>query len=216
MIPTDGRPPKEATEWTRISDWGEVKTNILERNQVHFGQGDETPFTEGNLGTIPFNGTGPIADSILEGMARSNHRVTQMVLDALKKAEGIPDIRNTLTMEEFVGKLNSWKETTSKSRISKRHLGHYKCLVRIIESENEEDKPDETIERAKRILQAHYKLLQYATKHGVSIRRWRKVVNSMIEKHPDVPRIHQLRVIHLYKADYNLLLGIFWARKLVT
>jgi hypothetical protein len=37
----------------------------------------------------------------------------------------------------------------------------------------------------------------------------------MIEKEPGNPRIHRLRVIHLYEADYNLLLGIFWAQKLV-
>jgi hypothetical protein len=37
----------------------------------------------------------------------------------------------------------------------------------------------------------------------------------MIEKEPGNPRIHQLRVIHLYEADYNMILGIFWSRKLV-
>jgi hypothetical protein len=37
----------------------------------------------------------------------------------------------------------------------------------------------------------------------------------MIEKEPGNPRIHRLRVIHLYEADYNLILGVFWARKLV-
>ena len=57
--------------------------------------------------------------------------------------------------------------------------------------------------------------MQYSTKHVVTRRRWQKVVNSMIQKDPGNPRIHRLRVIHLYEADYNLLLGIFWARKLV-
>ena len=37
----------------------------------------------------------------------------------------------------------------------------------------------------------------------------------MIEKEPGNPKIHRLRVIHLYEADYNLILGIFWSRKLV-
>jgi hypothetical protein len=37
----------------------------------------------------------------------------------------------------------------------------------------------------------------------------------MIEKEPGNPRIHRLRVIHLYEANYNLTLGIFWAQKLV-
>ena len=209
LVPSDGKPPKEAMEWTRISDPDEVETNILDRNRLHFGQGHGTPFTTGNLGTIPFCGTGPLADSILAGTAQTPDRVTQLVLDELKKPPGIPDIENTLTLAEFVGKLNAWKETTSTSPITKRHLGHYKCLVRIIAQEKEDEEPDELILRAKRILQAHYQLLRYATAHGVSLRRWQKVVTAMIEKEPGNPRIHRLRVIHLYEADYNLLLGIF-------
>jgi hypothetical protein len=37
----------------------------------------------------------------------------------------------------------------------------------------------------------------------------------MIEKIPGCPKINKLRVIHLYEADYNILLKIMWARKLV-
>jgi hypothetical protein len=37
----------------------------------------------------------------------------------------------------------------------------------------------------------------------------------MIKKQPGCPRINKLRVIHLYKADYNLLLKIIWAQRLV-
>jgi hypothetical protein len=52
-------------------------------------------------------------------------------------------------------------------------------------------------------------------KFRISLTRWQNVVNSMIEKEPGDPKIHWLWVIHLYKADYNLLLGIFWARRLI-
>mgnify|MGYP000270317267 CR=1 FL=1 len=91
MVPTDGRPPKQATERKPVSDTEEVETTILEKNQKHFGQGQGTPFTKGRLGNIPFNGTGPIADSILNGTERSSNRVKQLVLDELKKQEGKPD-----------------------------------------------------------------------------------------------------------------------------
>ena len=84
-----------------------------------------------------------------------------------------------------------------------------------MDTEHEATKTTPTLLQAKRILKAHYQILHYATRRGISMRRWRKVVNSMIEKEPGNPRIHRLRVIHLYEADYNLLLGIFWARKLV-
>jgi hypothetical protein len=44
--------------------------------------------------------------------------------------------------------------------------------------------------------------------HGYYFNRWHQVVNAMIEKEPGDPRIHRLRVIHLYEADYSLTLGI--------
>jgi hypothetical protein len=37
----------------------------------------------------------------------------------------------------------------------------------------------------------------------------------MIEKIPGCPKINKLRVIYLYEADYNIILKIIWARKLV-
>jgi hypothetical protein len=67
MVPADGKTPKEAIEWKRVSDPEEVEETILDRNQDHFGQGDGTPFTEDDLRSIPFSGMGPLADSILAG-----------------------------------------------------------------------------------------------------------------------------------------------------
>ena len=64
------------------------------------------------------------------------------------------------------------------------------------------------------IWSAHHKVLQYAIKHGYCFKRWQQVVNAMIEKEPGDPRIHRLRVIHLYEADYSLLLGLHF-RKLM-
>jgi hypothetical protein len=65
-------------------------------------------------------------------------------------------------------------------------------------------------------MNAHFLLLAYSVKFGISLTRWQNVVNSMIEREPvNPPCIHRLHVIHLYEANYNLILSIFWARKLV-
>jgi hypothetical protein len=90
---------EESKEWQRMSDPKEAETNILDKNKTHLRQAHGTPFTEGDLEQIQFSDTGPLADSILAGTAQSNDRVTQLVLDALKKPDGIPGIQNNLTLE---------------------------------------------------------------------------------------------------------------------
>jgi hypothetical protein len=37
----------------------------------------------------------------------------------------------------------------------------------------------------------------------------------MLEKDFGIPKIHRLRIIHLYEANLNLLLGIYFSRQLV-
>ena len=53
-----------------------------------------------------------------------------------------------------------------------------------------------------------------ALRAGETLERWTKVYSSMIEKDKGNPNINRLRVIHLYEADYNLLLKLLWSRRL--
>jgi hypothetical protein len=46
--------------------------------------------------------------------------------------------------------------------------------------------------------------------NGFSYTRWHTVVNCLIEKDLGQPKIHRLRVIHLYENDYNLFLALKW------
>jgi hypothetical protein len=64
-------------------------------------------------------------------------------------------------------------------------------------------------------LWVYYTVVKIATTVGVSLLRWQQITTCMIEKVKGVPRIDKLRVIHLFEADYNLLLKIIWARKTV-
>jgi hypothetical protein len=53
-----------------------------------------------------------------------------------------------------------------------------------------------------------------AIKNHYTYHRWHKVVNFLLAKEPGSPLCHMLRVIHLYEADLNLLIGVKW-RQLV-
>ena len=60
------------------------------------------------------------------------------------------------------------------------------------------------------LIRAHTSMLNYAIRHTYSYSRWQNVVNVMIQKDLGVTKIHRLRVIHLYEADYNFLLQAKW------
>jgi hypothetical protein len=60
------------------------------------------------------------------------------------------------------------------------------------------------------LIHAHVAMINYSLKHSYYFNRWKNVVNVMIEKEPGNSRVHHLRVIHIYEADYNFLLQAKW------
>ncbi len=106
--------------------------------------------------------------------------IVQLVLDNLKVPDHVKPLPAAITMEEMKGKFDNWKETTSTSPTTKRHLGHYQCLTKLIDKERDDNEPDPSVLRAKKILNAHFLLVAYSVKFGISLTRWQNVVNSMI------------------------------------
>jgi hypothetical protein len=80
--------------------------------------------------------------------------------------------------------------------------------------EDEDDEHRQNRERLnlmqQELLHVHLALLNYALTRGYSYDRWKKVANTILFKDPGVIKIHRTRVIHLYKADYNLAMGLKW------
>ena len=50
----------------------------------------------------------------------------------------------------------------------------------------------------------------YAITHSYSLLQWQKIVNMMILNKGNNFKIHRPRVIYLYEADLNFLLGLKW------
>jgi hypothetical protein len=132
LIPVDHEDPKQATVWKKIDDPREVVSIIQARNRKHFRQAENTPFTTGEFNEIPFDGTGPLADSILDGTYKSSVPVVQMLLDELVRpvAQEIPPIEDLLTAVK--DRFKKWNEATSVSPFSQRYLTQYISLIRAM------------------------------------------------------------------------------------
>ena len=52
--------------------------------------------------------------------------------------------------------------------------------------------------------------MNYCIKNGYVLKRWKTIINTMIFKESGNYKIHRLRVIHIYEADFNLMLAIKW------
>ena len=114
--------------------------------------------------------------------------------------------------------MNAWRESTTTSP-SGLHLGHHKCLTREIfvptDSEGNVTAAGQALQDLENIrlklLKAQVQLINCAIKRQHVFTRWQKVANFMILKEPGNTKIHRLRVIHLYDADLNLILGVKWS-----
>jgi hypothetical protein len=66
---------------------------------------------------------------------------------------------------------------------------------------------------AEAILETIHGLAAMAARQGFYIRRWTKVVNVMIYNKAGYIELDKLRVIHLFEADFNLMVGILFGRR---
>jgi hypothetical protein len=108
-------------------------------------------------------------------------------------------------------KIKAWKETTSTSP-SGRHLGRYKALFAPSTYDIDEDTyfRDEFRRKQQSIAAYTLSIVNYCIRHGHVLDRWKTIANVMIFKDPGNFKIHRLRVIHIYEADFNLLLAVKW------
>ena len=200
------------TDWVSIETPKEIEERLLQRNQKHFGQATGTfptipPFSE----KIDWGASTHTADLILEGQWTHEDidEVSQDVINHLKSRTKLDSIQDTLTINEWVGKIWSWPESTLTSP-SGFHLSHSKALV--VPFDLEEDDVERELLEAQRhdLIEWQVKMLNLAITNKYSMNRWQHIVNVMILKEPNNPKIHRLRVIHLYEQDYNLILAVKW------
>ncbi|KAI2491604.1 hypothetical protein MHU86_22948 [Fragilaria crotonensis] len=227
--------PKTCTEWQTIDIPSEIVENLQQRNRHHFGQAHGSPFTIDPLASdLGFCGDTSLADELLAGQYRIDPQANaslHLLIQHLKMTHEIATMETypTVSLEEFQGKLKAWRESTTTSP-SGMHLGHYKALLAnhkyshvppLGNSENPDDPEtqehirllhlkSEYDQMQRSLLELHLSLLNYALERGYSFLRWQCIANTILFKDPGNVKIHRTRVIHIYEADFNLMLGIKW------
>lgn len=165
---------------------------------------------------LGYKGNGQAAELILEGNY-DNPVLDEYTLDMIrnlqrKTAGQIP--MSEVAKNSFLKKIKPWPEKTSTSP-SGIHLGHYKCLCTDPHIPQKATRRWQWFEtNCKLLIEAHLDIINYAIRFGYTFEWWQTVKNMMVPKEEKNRKIHQLRVIHLYEANYNLLLGIKWREAL--
>ena len=224
--------PAKDQEWKTIDTREELETALLIQNEQHFSQAQGSPFTTEPLSTLlSYNGLTKFGDEILEGKANLSAlnvtRETKLLIQAMqRRAPPLPIDR--ISEQDVAQGYKKWREATTTSP-SGRHLGHYKALLRtnkelqVAETfhahqqlENKDTPKDpitprtpSDIPNGHNLLKIHVNLLNASLASGYSLSRWHTRHNLFLEKDPGQPKINRLRVIHIYPADWNLLLKFF-------
>jgi exonuclease III len=208
--------PDSDEHWETVTAPSRIEEILLQRNRHHFGQAKDTPFAKPPLAMeVGYKADGCTVNMILKGNARYPNlpHAAQLLIQHLQQKSTIA-MDGTITPKQILGKLKKWREETTTSP-SGLHLGHYHCMWRSpLRVDGDGDAYDRIISGQAQLLQALTDLLNYAIKHGYAYTRWKKIVNVMLQKDIGNPRIHRLRIIHIYEADYNLLLAVKWRQAL--
>ncbi len=213
LVPQDTEhDPKTCTEWVSVDLPRDIENHLRARNRKHFGQAEGTPPTMPPFSDhVDWAASTRTAELILDGdySPPELDSLMQSIVDHMSATVELDKFPATITVPEWEGKIKIWDERTTTSP-SGLHLGHHKALVRPHDLTLDTDEGKELENQRLALLHGQVALLNYALTHGYSFDRWKVIVNVMLLKEPNNPRIHRLRVIHLYEADFNLLLGVKW------
>lgn len=184
-----------------IYDRQTLEQVILQRNKHHFNQCAGSTFTTGILRNLNWASDSDLADSILAGtypIETMTHDIHLQTILHLCKRLGA-EYPATIDITKLRGLFKKWRETTTTSP-SGRHLGLYKTIY------NHEDP---------RYANTLTNLFNILLQNGISLTRWRQVLNMMIHKVEGQYDVNKLRVIHIFEADYNGLIGLLFNRHLL-
>jgi len=210
--------PNENT-WENVYDPQEIEQLVLQQHRKHFSQADGTIFTVEPLRTlINDECTSEYAQKVLDGTANIEDlpvdEYTKTLLLHLK-TKVLPNEKTRLPLDPdaVTQGFKLWPERTSTSP-SGRHLGIYKALSKHFPPPKDKSNKHQTpisdpLQSGNDVLKLIIMMMDLAVTHTHTYDRWKTIWTLLLEKDPGDPKIDRLRTIHLYEADYNLLLKWF-------
>ena len=156
------------------------------------------------MDALTFTSLSPHGRNLLQGTIPQEWHGENKLLKEFLGSFSTPDhVRNKeeisthITEDDVKRGFGKWREATSTSP-SGRHLGHYRAAI-----------------LHPILLECLTKFMAIALTRGITIKRWQRAINVMLEKDQGRPTINRLRIIHLFEADFNFLLKIMWGSRLV-
>ena len=203
-VDEQGRYVKDEASKLEVSNPAEVHNVLLTRNKKHLGQARRTPFASGKWArSLKWDGTGDLGTDILSGSILNKEkfgRTVQLYFESLRTTRfsgGLKIIQPQLSIEAYKQFWKKKKEETVTSPFG-LHVGHYKAAL-----QNE------------KILNVHRIMLLIPFQTALVPQRWKKTVQTMLEKDPGHPWIHRLRIIELFDAQVNAGFQLFIGRHMV-
>jgi hypothetical protein len=190
-----------------------VETAILNKQQkLHFSQAKDTPFTQEPLKNIfNWSGTSHQAERVLSRQFNPLYNITSQADQLLQHCyQNLPEASPEISLQAMNQKYRNWSEGSSTSP-SGRHIGHKHALLRPWGLNPNGPDFEQLDTLCKTTWRIHHGMLNFGLRNRYCYNRWKTVFTTLIEKDPGDPHI-PLRVIHLYKDCYNLLLGLTYYR----
>ncbi len=182
----------------------DVHQQLLKRNRKHLRQAKHTPFATGRLAKgLKWDGTGVVGGDILTGRILQHDEVSRTAkayFDCLRTRHlkvGHKTVVPTLSLVDYRQFWKRKREDTVTSPFG-LHVGHYKASTQNLP-----------------ILNVHRQALLIPFQTGLVPSRWRRTVQTMLEKDPGQPWIHRLRIIELFDAQVNAGFQLFIGRRMI-
>jgi len=193
---------------------------VLQQHWQHFSQANGTVMTQEPLWALVNNEcTSEYAHQILAGTVDiTSLPVDEYTKDLLQqlKSKVLPskNTQHPLDKDTLIKGFKMWPKKTSTSP-SGWHLGIYKSLAKHFpppkDKDNQETPPEpiDPLQCGNDVLTLLIMMMELVINHTHTYKRWKTVWTLLLEKDQGNPQIDHLRTIHLYEANYNLLLKWF-------